>query len=81
MLKDPLVTPHSLYLALAQDATIRAQAYRAWLLAGVSDDDLQRIRIHLQQEQALGDAKFQIMFQGALGRPVSVRPRGLPASP
>jgi putative transposase len=29
MLKDPLVTPHSLYLALDQDATIRAQAYRA----------------------------------------------------
>ncbi|MEP7186973.1 MAG: transposase [Rhodanobacter sp.] len=80
VLKDPLVTPHSLYLALDQDATIRAEAYRAWLHAGVSDDDLQRIRVHLQQERALGDAKFQITVQKALGPPVSVRSLGRPAS-
>lgn len=76
LLKDPLVTPHSHYLALDPDTATRTEAYRAWLHAGVSDDDLQRIRAHLQQERALRDAKFQNMVQKALGRPVSVRPRG-----
>ncbi len=76
VLSDPLVTPHSQYLALDQDASIRVEAYRTWLRAGISDDDLLRIRAHLQQERALGDAKFQNMVQKALGRPVSVRPRG-----
>lgn len=76
LLKDPLVAPHSQYLALDPDTAIRTEAYRAWLHAGVSDDDLQRIRAHLQQERVLGDATFQNMVQKALGRPVSVRPRG-----
>jgi putative transposase len=80
LLKDQLVTPHSIYLALDHDASIRVEAYRAWLHAGVSHDDLQRIRAHLQQERVLGDAKFQIMVQKTLGRPVTVRPRGRPTS-
>lgn len=81
LLKDQLVTPHSIYLELNQDATLRAAAYRTWLRAGVSDGDLQRIREHLQQERALGDTTFQTMVQKALGRSVAVRPRGRPASP
>lgn len=81
LLKDPLVTPHSIYLALDHDAIIRAAAYRTWLHAGVSTDDLQRIRAHLQQERAFGNTKFQNMVQKALGCPVAVRPRGRPASP
>jgi hypothetical protein len=62
---DPFIS--ALYLALDQDATTRTEAYRAWLHAGVSDDDLQSIRAHLQQERALGDVKFQNMVQKALG--------------
>lgn len=81
LLKDQLVTPHSIYLALDHDASIRAEAYHTWLHAGVSHDDLQRIRAHLQQERALGDAKFQFMVQKTLGRPVTVRPRGRPSTP
>ena len=80
LLKDQLVKPHSIYLALDRDAFARAEAYRTWLHAGVSHDDLQRIRAHLQQERVLGDAKFQLMVQKTLGRPVMVRPRGRPAS-
>ncbi|OOG54110.1 transposase [Rhodanobacter sp. B05] len=81
LLKDRLVTPHSIYLELDHDAVVRAAAYRTWLHDGVSDDDPQRIRAHLQQERALGDTKFQTMVEKALGRPVAVRPRGRPISP
>lgn len=81
LLKDPLVTPHSIYLGLDHDPAVRAAAYRKWLHEGVSDDDLQRIRAHVQQERALGDAKFQLMVEKTLGRPVAVRPRGRRASP
>lgn len=80
LLEDHLVTPHSIYLELDHDATLRTAAYRTWLHEGISDDDLQRIRAHLQQERALGDTTFQIMVQKALGRPVAVTPRGRPAS-
>ena len=81
LLKDPLVTPHSIYLELDQDAAVRAAAYRTWLREGVSDEDLQRIRAHLQQERALGDTTFQRMVEKTLGRPVAVRPRGRRVSP
>jgi putative transposase len=75
---DDLVTPHPVYLGLDVDPNVRAEAYRTWLRQGVSDDDLHQIRRHLQQERALGDAKFQAMIERALGRPSVVRPRGRP---
>ncbi|MEP7186993.1 MAG: hypothetical protein ABI767_14270 [Rhodanobacter sp.] len=37
----------SLYLALDEEVIICAEAYRAWLHAGGSDDDLQRLRAYL----------------------------------
>ena len=52
-LKDHLVTPHSTCLELDQDATMRTAAYRKWLHEGVSDDDLQRICIPVQQDARL----------------------------
>jgi putative transposase len=48
------------------------------LREGVGEDELTSIRAHLEQERALGDAKFQAMIEKALGRPVHVRHRGRP---
>ena len=61
LIKDPLVTPHPVFLAQDPDPQKRSLAYQARLHEGVSDDDLARIRAHLQQERALGDVKFQAM--------------------
>jgi putative transposase len=58
---------------------VRAEAYRAWLKQGVSDDELITIRQHLQQERALGSKRFQAMAEKTLGRPVSVRRPGRPS--
>ncbi|SEI45544.1 transposase [Frateuria terrea] len=77
--RDPLVTPHPLYLALGSDPTARADAYRRWLDAGIAPDDLHHLRAYARQERALGDERFQRMVETTLGRPASCRPRGRPA--
>lgn len=78
LLKDPLVTPHPVFLAQGHDSQARTAAYRTWLREGVGEDELLGIRAHLEQERALGDAKFQAMIEKALGRPARLRPRGRP---
>jgi putative transposase len=78
LLSDPLVTPHHAYIALDREPVQRALAYQAWPREGVNSEDLDRIRTHLQKGRALGDRKFQIMIEKALGRPASARPRGRP---
>lgn len=75
---DALVTPHLVFTALASDAATRRQIYSEWMQQAVSDEDLQRIRRHIQQERALGSKTFQGMMEKALGRPVVARPRGRP---
>lgn len=77
---DPLITPHPLYLALASAPDERCAAYRTWLQEGMTDDDLARIRQHVNQERALGDERFQRMVENTLGRPATCRPRGRPRS-
>jgi putative transposase len=75
---DKLVTPHPVYLALGETQTDRALAYREWLQAGISDEDLHAVRMHLRQERALGDLRFQAMVERTLNRPPACRPRGRP---
>lgn len=72
---DPLVTPHPLYLALADSTTRRRQAYRQLLQSAVETQALQAIRDALNHELALGTAAFQDAVeartarQTRLGRP------------
>lgn len=75
---DDIVTPHACYLDLHHDPFERAAAYRTWLHEGTDDDNLRRIRVHMEQERALGSPRFQAMAEATLGRPVQVRARGRP---
>jgi putative transposase len=75
---DDIVTPHACYLDLHHDPSRRAAAYRAWLREGIDDEDLRRIRVHMEQERALGSPRFQAMAEATLGRPVHVRAPGRP---
>ncbi|HEX5754872.1 MAG TPA: hypothetical protein VFY12_00780 [Arenimonas sp.] len=77
--RDPLVTPHAGYLSLGATAIERASAYRDWLYGPIHEDDLARIRRHVEQERALGNPRFQAMVAKALNRPVHCRPPGRPA--
>ncbi len=75
---DPLITPHPLYLALASTPAERQAVYRAWLGAGIGEEDLAAIRGYLAQERALGSERFQRMVERALNRPAVCRPSGRP---
>lgn len=75
---DSILMPHESYLALHEDDAARGRAYRDWLTEDVADDEVAQIRVHIQQERALGDPRFQAMVAKTLNRPVTVRPRGRP---
>lgn len=76
--QDPLITLHPLYLALGPDPAHRGSVYREWLHAPLQPDEITRIRHHMAQERALGDARFQAMVEKALNRPAGITSRGRP---
>jgi putative transposase len=76
--RDACITPHPVYLSLGVNDYSRADVYRAWLNCGNSASELTSIRSHMQQERALGTARFQAMIEKTLNRPVALRPRGRP---
>lgn len=78
LIDDPMVTPHARYLALGATRTDRAAAYRKLLGQAIDPADTEHIRLHLQQERALGNQRFQAMVEKALGTPAQARPRGRP---
>ncbi|MBB3812674.1 putative transposase [Xanthomonas arboricola] len=77
--KSQLITPHEVYLHLGSDAAERVSIYAKWLHAGLAREDEHSVRLHLLQERALDDQRFQAMVERALGRPTKCRPRGRPA--
>lgn len=76
--EDRRVSPHPVYLALGRDTGQRAERYRCLLMEALSDDVLADIRVHLQQERALGSPAFCAMVEKVLQRPAEVRPQGRP---
>ena len=76
--EDPLVTPHATFVAMGNDRKSRAVAYKTWLHEGIDESQIAAIRLHLAQERALGDWRFQVMVEKTLNRPVTVRARGRP---
>jgi putative transposase len=77
---DPLVTPHSCFLALSSQAETRHRAYERWLASASAPAELDAIRRHTGQERALGAEPFQAHVARLVNRPVAVRPRGRPRS-
>jgi putative transposase len=75
---DPLVTPHETFLSMASDPHERASTYRSWLLAGIGDEEIAAIRLHLKQGRAWGDLRFQAMVEKTLGQVAATRPSGRP---
>ena len=65
---DPLLTPHSRYLALGLDEASRLAAYRAWVADAVSAEELSLIRLRLQRQHALGTDRFRAMIEDQLQR-------------
>jgi putative transposase len=67
---DGLITPHPTYLRLHSQQDERQARYRAFLMEGISDDELAEIRTYAQRQRALGTDKFREAIEQQLGRTV-----------
>jgi putative transposase len=75
---DPLIRPHPAYLALGKDKAERCDVYRSLFAEALGPDELDEIRIYVQQQRALGSSRFQAMIEAELGRYAAVRPAHRP---
>lgn len=72
---DERITPHSLYLALSDDATHRQASYRELFRSELDTEALTDIRLALAQGQPLGSERFgEIMCAAAGVRRTQKRP-------
>ncbi|MBO9882890.1 transposase [Xanthomonas sp. D-109] len=72
------LTPHPSWLAIGNDAAGRSSAYRALIDEVLSDELLADIRIHLQQQRALGQDAFRGMVEAKTRRFAGFRPAHRP---
>ena len=73
-----LIVPHELYGRLGMTSASRAAAYRELIDAGVSLEDIVRVRSSLQKSRALGGERFCADIAAQLERPVAPNPQGRP---
>ncbi|WP_407461419.1 transposase [Xanthomonas campestris] len=76
--KHSALTPHPCWLALGSDPIERSNAYHALLDEALSDELLASIRLHLQQQRALGHDAFRAMVEAKTHRFAGVRPAHRP---
>jgi putative transposase len=74
------LVPHAVYLALGGDAKRRQAAYRALFRGGQDADEISAIRLALNQNQPLGNARFLNRIEKLTGERREARPRGRPRS-
>jgi putative transposase len=79
--RDPLLVPHSAWLALGPDPTSRQRAWRDLVMQTIDPDETQAIRLHLQRQHLYGPDRFRRAIEVQLGRtlgPARIgRPRGV----
>jgi putative transposase len=76
--KSELLTPHPLYLALDGEAKPRQAAYRALFRSELDQAALSDIRLALNQNQPLGNARFLNRIAKLTGERREAKPRGRP---
>jgi putative transposase len=72
------VVPHPLYFSLGPGSAERANAYRAMVHAGISDSDVDRIRVCARKCRALGAEGFCEDMASILKRAILPREQGRP---
>jgi len=75
---NPLVHPHAIYRELAAEIEQRRARYRAFVMANVTPDETDAIRIHLQRQHLYGADRFRRAIEAQLGRAVGPRKIGRP---
>lgn len=75
---DPLIVPHTQYVALGCDTEERLRAYRRLFASDIDKARLDEIRTYIQQQRALGSSAFQDQIENTLGRYARARPAHRP---
>lgn len=75
---DSRITPHVLYQAMGQTDKSRQTAYRALFRAQLDGAAIDDIRLALNQNQPLGNARFYARIEKATGVRRQARQRGRP---
>ncbi len=76
--RDPLLTPHPLYTALAADEASRQACYRALFRHPLDAEAIGDIRLALSQSQPLSNARFLGTIERVTGHRREAKPRGRP---
>jgi putative transposase len=74
--RDPLITPHLLYTALAADEASRQACYRALFRHPLDAEARGDIRLVRSQSQPLGNAQFLDTVERVSGHRREAKPRG-----
>ena len=75
---DPRITPHPLYASIAPTNKARQTAYRALFRTALDDEPIDDIRLALNQNQPLGNNRFDGQIEKKLGVRREARPSGRP---
>ncbi|MFN0300304.1 MAG: transposase [Burkholderiales bacterium] len=75
---DSRITPHALYLELGSSDKARQAAYRALFRTQLEQTTIDDIRLALNQNQPLGNARFYAMIERATGTRREARVQGRP---
>lgn len=76
--RDPLISPHPTYMQIDRDEVRRRACYRNLVASGLSDDELQAIRIYVTRQRALGSNRFQAQVEQQLQRRANLGEPGRP---
>ena len=76
--RDPLITPHPLYLSLAADSKTRTGVYRGLFSTHLDSDQLYEIRQTVNHELALGDDRFKDAIESMTRRRTRLGQAGRP---
>ena len=75
---DALLSPHPLYLALGADDDARRAAYRELFRGALDEQPLSDLRLALNQDQPIGNARFYREIEAMTGQRRELRRRGRP---
>ena len=75
---DALLSPHPLYLALGADDDARRAAYRELFRGALDEQPLSDLRLALNQDQPIGNARFYREIEAMTGQRRELPRRGRP---
>jgi putative transposase len=76
---DALLSPHAAHVSLGSTVPARGLAYQGLLEEAIAEEELQAIRLYLQQQRAWGRDDFRAAVEATTNRFASPRPAHRPA--